>query len=71
MAGRMNIASTPALAALTALRHVYLTNGTEVLGTIKRAGPVLLSNVSVKYPLYYTMAWPSSDDCWNVGIYKM
>ena len=69
----MNIASTPALAALTALGPVYLTNGREVLLTIKRARPVLLCNVIVKYPLYYTIALTStsSDDCWNVGISKM
>ena len=67
----MNIASTPALESLTALLLVYLTNGREVLLTIKRARPVLLCNVIVKYPLYYTIALTSSDDCWNVGISKM
>ena len=67
----MNIASTPALESLTALLLVYLTNGREVLLTIKRARPVLLCNVIVKYPLYYTIALTSSDDCWNVGISEM
>ena len=59
MAGLMNIASTPSPAALAALRLVYLTNGREVLLTSKEAGQyLLLCNVIVKYPLYYSTALP-------------